>query len=73
MTMSQYFRVNKSHTKYNTITREGGKGGKGLFSLSVCTLMIASELILFTHGPLEWVTKGHVVFHQPLLPGCLTC
>lgn len=50
--MSQYFRVNKSHTKYNTITSEGDNGLKGLVPISVCTLMIESELIPVTCGPL---------------------
>lgn len=56
MKMSQYFRVNKSHTKYNTITRKGDNGQKGLFLLFVRPLMTESELILVPCGPHEWVT-----------------
>lgn len=52
MKMSQYFRVNKSHTKYNIITSEGDNGLKGLVPISLCTLMIESELIPVTCGPL---------------------
>lgn len=70
--MSQYFRVNKSHTKYNTITRKGDNGEKWLFLLYVNPLMTESELILVPCGPHEWAAMD-TVSQNPILPGCLTC
>lgn len=70
--MSQYFRVNKSHTKYNTITQKGENGQKWLFLLYVHPLMTESELIHVPCGPHEWATM-YTVSQNPILPGCLTC
>lgn len=55
--MSQYFGVNKSHTKYNTATSGGDNDLKGLFLLYGCTFEMGSELTLVTCRAEEQVTK----------------